>query len=111
MSTLSCLTRSSKKSSRCAEKATTSAWSATASVALMSSDIRRLPGFIALSRRVMTTIRANIALSIGVNILAVILSTVGTLTPVTGALVHNASSILVVLNSSVLLTVRDKWVR
>ena len=83
----------------------------TASVALMSSDIRRLPGFIALSRRVMTTIRANIALSIGVNILAVILSTVGTLTPVTGALVHNASSILVVLNSSVLLTVRDKWVR
>ena len=73
---LQCLTRSSKKSSRCAERVTMSAWSATAStthralatadcsvamgalgsdvavetasVALMSSDIRRLPGFIAL---------------------------------------------------------------
>ena len=82
----------------------------TASVALMSSDILRLPGFVALSRRVMRTIKSNIALSILINILAVILSTTGTLTPVTGALVHNASSILVVLNSCLLLTYRDRWV-
>ncbi len=81
----------------------------TASVALMSSDIMRLPGFIALSRRVMSTIRINIALSITVNILAVILSTAGILTPVTGALVHNASSILVVLNSCLLLGAKDRW--
>lgn len=81
----------------------------TADIALMSSDIRRLPGLFSLSRRVLATIRANIALSLAINIVAVILSTFGTLTPVTGALVHNAASILVVLNSAWILASRDRF--
>lgn len=81
----------------------------TADIALMSSDIRRLPGLFSLSRRVLTTIKYNIAISLAINIVAVILSTFGALTPVTGALVHNAASILVVLNSSLILIQRDKF--
>lgn len=81
----------------------------TADIALMTSDIRRLPGLFALSRRVLATIKINIALSLTINIIAVILSTFGALTPVTGALVHNAASILVVLNSSLILASRDRF--
>jgi cation transport ATPase len=43
-------------------------------------------------------------LSIAVNAASVILSAAGILDPVSGALVHSASSLLVVMNSASLLT-------
>lgn len=82
----------------------------TADAAVMSSDITRLPGLFTLSRHVMSTIKVNISLSIVINIFSVVLSTLGLLTPVTGALVHNAASILVVSNSALILMRRDKFV-
>jgi cation transport ATPase len=47
-------------------------------------------------------IRANIAFSLALNTVAVLCSILGLLTPVTGALVHNAGSVLVVLNAALL---------
>ncbi len=75
----------------------------TAEIALMSSDISKIPPLLILSRSVLNKIKGNITFSMSVNFLAVILSTYGLLNPVTGALVHNVSSVFVVLNSAMIL--------
>ncbi len=68
-----------------------------------NDDIGELPHLMALSRRMMKTIRINIAFSMGLNFLAVVLAIEGTLGPVVGALVHNGGSFLVIANSALLL--------
>ena len=62
----------------------------------------------ALSRRMMTTIRLNLAFSMALNLVAIVLAMTGVLNPVVGALVHNAGSVLVILNSALLLKWRRK---
>ena len=51
----------------------------------------------------MRTIKINLSFALILNGIAIILATVGTLSPVWGALVHNGGSLLVVLNSALLL--------
>ena len=51
----------------------------------------------------MRMIRFNITLAMGINFLAIILAALGLMGPVPGALVHNAGSVLVILNSARLL--------
>ncbi len=75
----------------------------TADIALLSDDISLVPAILKFSKSVLRTIHCNFAISICINITAVILSTLGVLNPVSGALVHNASSLIVVLNSAALL--------
>ncbi|MFC2633658.1 MAG: hypothetical protein ACFNZN_08385 [Veillonella parvula] len=58
---------------------------------------------MALSKRMMTTIKINLSFSLLLNFVAIILAMVGTLSPVWGALVHNGGSLLVVANSALLL--------
>lgn len=82
----------------------------TADIALVSDEIRELPHLLALSRRMMTTIRLNMTFSMALNFAAIILAILGTLDPVIGALVHNAGSVLVILNSAFLLKWRKKIV-
>ena len=60
-----------------------------ADIVLMRDDISRLPYLKRLSDATLRTIRASIALSMGINLFAVTLSVLGVLTPTTGALVHN----------------------
>ena len=74
-----------------------------ADIALVNDDVKELPHLIALSRRMMTTIKLNMCFSMGVNFVAIILAALGTLNPVVGALVHNGGSFLVILNSALLL--------
>jgi non-ribosomal peptide synthetase component E (peptide arylation enzyme) len=50
----------------------------------------------------------GVALSMGLNFIAIILAVAGVLNPVIGALVHNAGSVAVVLNSALLLNFIDK---
>ena len=76
-----------------------------ADIALVDDEIRELPHLIALSHRMMTTIQWNMAFSLGLNFLAITLAILGILNPVVGALVHNAGSVLVIINSALLL----KW--
>ena len=73
-----------------------------ADIALMSDDIARLPYLKRLSDATVRTIRLSIGLSLSINIAAIALSVRGLLTPTTGALVHNAGSVLVVLIAALL---------
>lgn len=73
-----------------------------ADIALMNDDISKLPYLKKLAVETVKTIKFSIGLSMIINILAVILSAKGILTPTTGALVHNAGSCFVVLISALL---------
>lgn len=79
-----------------------------ADIVLVGDDISVIPRLIALSRRMMTTIKVNMIFSMGLNFAAVILAITGLLNPVIGALVHNAGSVLVIINSALLLKWRER---
>lgn len=66
-------------------------------VALMSDDISKIPYLKWLSNTTVKTIKFSIALSMCINFVAILLSLMEVLTPTTGALVHNAGSVFVVL--------------
>ena len=74
-----------------------------ADIALVSDDIRELPHLVALSKRMMTTIKCNMTFSMALNFIAIAMAISGMLNPVVGALVHNAGSVLVITNSAFLL--------
>lgn len=74
-----------------------------ADIVLVRDNIDTLPHMLALSRRMMTTIKLNMTFSMMLNFVAIILAMVGILNPVVGALVHNAGSVLVIANSALLL--------
>lgn len=73
-----------------------------ADIALVSDDIAKIPYVKRLSNATLRTIKFNIALSMAINLVAIILSIAAVLNPITGALVHNAGSVLVVLNAALL---------
>ena len=74
----------------------------TADIALMGDDLSRLPYLKRLANAVVFSIKFNITLSMVINFIAITLSVLGLLNPVTGALVHNVGSVLVVLNAALL---------
>ncbi len=76
-----------------------------ADIALVNDAIQEIPHLLRLSKRMMTTIKYNLAFSMALNFAAILLAMTGILNPVVGALVHNAGSVLVILNSAFLL----KW--
>lgn len=80
-------------------------------ITLGEDSVRQLPYLIALARDMMKTIRLNLAFSLILNFAAIALAFTGILTPVTGALVHNAGSILVILWSVRLLGWNEDRVR
>jgi len=80
----------------------------TADIALMHDDIHRLPFLIRLSRRMLKTIRWNIAFGMFFNALAVAAGGAGLLSPIMGAVVHNVGSILVVLSSASIGFAKDR---
>ena len=79
-----------------------------ADIALVDGEVKELPHLIALSHRMMTTIKLNMTFSMALNFAAIILAIIGTLNPVVGALVHNAGSVLVITNSAFLLNWKKK---
>ncbi|MBR4683989.1 MAG: cation-translocating P-type ATPase [Spirochaetia bacterium] len=74
-----------------------------ADIVLINDHIHAIDHIIALSRRMMTTIRCNIIFSMSLNFLAVLMAVTGCINPVAGALVHNGGSFLVIANSALLL--------
>ena len=73
-----------------------------ADIALVDDEIKELPHLLSLSKRMMGTIKLNLCFSMGLNFLAIFLAITGLLGPVVGALVHNAGSVLVIINSALL---------
>ncbi|MCE1252005.1 MAG: cation-translocating P-type ATPase [Anaerolineae bacterium] len=80
----------------------------TAEISLLSDDLTRLPHLIYLARLAMRAIRQNLAFSLGVLALAVFLTVLGFLSPVSGALLHELSSIPVIANSARLITLKEE---
>lgn len=76
-----------------------------ADIALVNDEIRELPHLLRLAKRMMITIKCNLTFSMLLNFVAIILAITGILNPVVGALVHNAGSVFVIINSALLL----KW--
>ena len=74
-----------------------------ADIALVDDEIKELPHLLALSKKMMRTIKLNLTFSMGLNFLAIALAVTGILGPVVGALVHNAGSVVVIINSALLL--------
>lgn len=73
-----------------------------ADIAIMGDDISKIGYIKRLSNATLKTIKFNIIAAMVINIIAIILSVIGLLNPVTGALVHNVGSVLVVLNAALL---------
>ncbi|MBQ2723609.1 MAG: cadmium-translocating P-type ATPase [Clostridia bacterium] len=79
-----------------------------ADMVLFNDKVEKIPFLVKLSRKVLSTIKRNIAISMTINLVAVVLSFFGWLNPVFGAIVHNCSSVFVVLSSALLLLEKDK---
>src|SRR5277367_757374 len=78
----------------------------TADVALANDDLRRLLDVGDLGARAVEVIRQNYGMSIAVNAAGLLIGAGGALSPVLAAILHNASSVAVVANSSRLIRYR-----
>lgn len=76
-----------------------------ADIVLINDDFREFGHLLELSGQMMQTIRKNIIFSLVLNFAAIVLAVTGLLSPVAGALVHNAGSVAVIISSALLL----KW--
>jgi Cd2+/Zn2+-exporting ATPase len=75
----------------------------TADIALMTDELEKIPTVIRLSRKALRVIKENLIFAIVFNTLMVFLSAQGWMTMILGAVMHQASSLLVILNSMRLL--------
>ncbi|MBS4021760.1 MAG: cation-translocating P-type ATPase [Dethiobacter sp.] len=74
-------------------------------IALMGDELLMIPEVLGLSRRALTIIGQNIwAFAVAVNVIGMILGSLGTLTPISAAIIHNVASVAVVGNSARLLS-------
>jgi len=75
----------------------------TADAALMTEDIGRLPLLLALSRRTLQVIHLNLLAGFIFIVLAIIASSLGWVTPILAAFIHEFGAFFVLLNSARLL--------
>lgn len=74
-----------------------------ADIALINDDIGEIPHLVAISRKTLKVINMNIAFSLSLNFIAMIMAILGVLNPIAGALVHNIGSVIVIIYSSTLI--------
>lgn len=65
-----------------------------ADIALVDDEVKELPHLVALSRRMMTTIKLNLTFSITLNFIAIALAIIGTLDPVIGGVIAAVCAVL-----------------
>ncbi|MGQ9686709.1 MAG: heavy metal translocating P-type ATPase [Thiobacillaceae bacterium] len=80
----------------------------TAEIALLADDLSRLPQLLLLARQAIRAIRQNLVFSLAVLGIAILLTSAGVLTPVTGALLHELASLPVIANSARLIGAADR---
>ncbi|MAU00570.1 MAG: cadmium-transporting ATPase [Anaerolineaceae bacterium] len=83
----------------------------TADVALMADDLSKLPFAVGLSRATRSVIRQNLIISLGIIGLLIVTSVLGVVDLSGAVVLHEGSTIIVVLNALRLLRYRDKSVR
>lgn len=79
-----------------------------ADIVLISDDINKISYIRQLSSKVIKTIYINLTISMTINFVFVLLSIMGLLTPIQGAIVHNIGSFGVILNSALILRWKAK---
>ena len=79
-----------------------------ADIALVGDELRELPHLQRLSKRMMLTIKCNLTFSMALNFVSIILAMAAVIDPVVGALIHNSGSVIVILNSALLLRYAPK---
>ena len=65
-----------------------------ADIALVDDAVKELPHLVALSRRMMTTIKLNMTCSMTLNFIAIALAIIGTLDPVVGGVIATVCAVL-----------------
>lgn len=80
----------------------------TADIALMGDDLRKLPFTVKLSRKALFIIKQNIAFSLGIKLLALLLVIPGWLTLWIAIFADMGATLIVTLNGLRLLRVKDK---
>jgi Cd2+/Zn2+-exporting ATPase len=75
----------------------------TADIALMTDELEKIPTVIRLSRKALRVIKENLVFAIVFNTVLVFLSAQGWMTMILGAVLHQASSLLIILSSMRLL--------
>ena len=74
-----------------------------ASIALMTNDLRRIPMLVNLSKRSNVIINQNLAFGLLFVICGIVLSVFGLLGPIAAAILHAASTLIIIFNSARLL--------
>jgi Cu+-exporting ATPase len=75
-----------------------------ADIVLLTDDVSKVADVVQLGRKTLRVIRENLVVSTVINAGAILLAMAGILGPVAGAFIHNATSVLVVLNSARLIS-------
>jgi Cd2+/Zn2+-exporting ATPase len=76
----------------------------TAGIVLTTDDLTKLAMIIKLSQHTLGVIKQNVLFSLIVNILGIVLSTMGFITPIMASIVHESTALIVVFNSLRLAT-------
>lgn len=71
-----------------------------ATIALMNSNLNRIPFLIRLSRRASAVVKQNLLIGVGFIVLFVGLGAMGSLKPIHAAIIHIVSSMIVIFNSA-----------
>ncbi len=71
-----------------------------ASIALMTNDLRRIPALVSLSRKMCVIMNQNVFVGFLFVVGGMIMALVGLLTPVAAAVLHTLSTILIIFNSA-----------
>lgn len=80
-----------------------SAATESAQICVSGDNLQAITQIIKVSRRTLNIAKANMIFSVALNTISVLLAFFGIITPVIGALIHNCSSVGVVLNSARIL--------
>jgi Cd2+/Zn2+-exporting ATPase len=76
-----------------------------ADIALMTNDLRKIPLAIRLSRRTQQVIHQNIAVAVTTSVVMLALGSLGVFSAITGAILHNIGTAIVLANSTRLLRI------
>ncbi|MDD5697188.1 MAG: cation-translocating P-type ATPase [Victivallaceae bacterium] len=79
-----------------------------ASIALMTNDLRRVPMLIFLSRKMRTVINQNLSVGLLFVLGGMVLAAFGKLGPVQAAILHTLSTLLIIFNSARLVRVGEE---
>ncbi len=71
-----------------------------ASIALMTNDLRRIPALVSLSRKMNVIMHQNVFVGFLFVVGGMILALIGILTPILAAVLHTLSTILIIFNSA-----------